>query len=94
MQMPSPEEQQIAFTRLTQLIDQAASPMEMPPLEEVSDAEREGILWRATRQYIRGEITARRLQEIEDRYSLYARRTVIHAPKIVSYPDNQERKTA
>jgi len=68
--------------------------MEMPSPEEVSDAEREGILWDATRRYIRGEISAQELQEIEDRYSLYTKRTGIHAPKVVSYPDNQERKTA
>ena len=67
--------------------------MEMPPPEEVSYAEREGILWRAAGQYMRGEITAYRLQEIEDRYSLYSRRTVIHTPK-VSYSDKQERKSA
>jgi hypothetical protein len=68
--------------------------MEMPSPDKVSDAEREGILWDATRRYIRGEISAQELQEIEDRYSLYRRRTVIQAPKVVSYPDNQERKTA
>ncbi len=68
--------------------------MEMPLPEEVSDAEREGILWDATRRYLRDEISAQQLQEIEDRYSLYRRRTVIQAPKAGSYSDNQERKTA
>ena len=68
--------------------------MELPLPEEISYAEREGILWDATRRYIRGEISAQELQEIEDRYSLYARRPAIQVPKAVNYPDNQERKTA
>lgn len=68
--------------------------MEMPSPEEVSDAEREGILWDATWRYMRGEISAEQLQEIEDRYSLHIRRTVIHAPTVISYPDQQEKKSA
>ena len=65
--------------------------MEMPLPEEVSYAEREGILWDATRRYLRGEISAQELQEIEDRYSLYTRKTIVHVPQAVSYPATQEK---
>jgi hypothetical protein len=68
--------------------------MEMPSPEEVSDAERESILWDATWRYLRSEISAEQLQEIEDRYSLSIRKSRARSPKAVVYPANQERKTA
>ena len=69
------------------------SPQEKPP-EGLSYAEREGILWDAARRYIRGEISAQELQEIEDRYTWHLRRSPIHVSAVVSYPDRQEKKSA
>ena len=72
--------------------------MDMPSLEKppegLSYAEREGILWDAARRYIRGEISAQELQEIEDRYTWHIRRPLIHASDAVSYSDRQEKKSA
>ena len=68
--------------------------MEMPLPEEVSDAERESILWDATWRYLRSEISAEQLQEIEDRYSLSIRKSPVRSPKAVVHPDRQEKRSA
>jgi len=68
-------------------------PQEKPP-EGLSYAEREDILWDAAWRYMRGEISAQELQEIEDRYTWHIRRPIIHAPGVANYSDKQEKKSA
>jgi hypothetical protein len=42
--------------------------MEMPSPKELSLTDRERILWTASGQYMRGEISSEQLEEIERRY--------------------------
>ncbi len=37
----------------------------LPPDKKISRAQREGLLWEASREYMRGKITAAKLKEIE-----------------------------